>query len=54
MKKIIFLLLALLLLTACGKQAAEKLAAMGYTRIYEFGGINPRPGDIITTEEETN
>ena len=36
------------------KQAAEKLAAMGYTRIYEFGGINTWPGDIITTEEETN
>ena len=34
------------------KQTARKLAAMGYTRIYEFGGIITWPGDIITTEEE--
>ena len=35
------------------KQAAEKLAAMGYTNIYEFGGINTWEGDIVTNEEET-
>ena len=35
------------------KQAAEKLAAMGYTNIYEFGGINTWTGDIVTNEEET-
>ena len=34
------------------KQAAEKLAAMGYTNIYEFG-INTWEGDIVTNEEET-
>lgn len=32
------------------KQAAEKLAAMGYTSIYEFGGINSWPGEIVTEE----
>lgn len=35
------------------KQAAEKLAAMGYTNIYEFGGINTWTGDVVTNEEET-
>ena len=34
------------------KQAAEKLAAMGYTNIYEFGGINTWTGEIVTSEEE--
>ena len=34
------------------KQAAAKLAAMGYTNIYEFGGILDWTGDIVTTEEE--
>lgn len=29
------------------KQAAAKLAAMGYSRIYEFGGINTWRGEII-------
>ncbi len=28
------------------KQAAAKLAAMGYTQIYEFGGINTWTGEI--------
>jgi len=28
------------------KQASEKLAAMGYTNIAEFGGINSWPGSI--------
>jgi len=30
------------------KQAAEKLARLGYTNIVEFGGINDWPGDIVT------
>ena len=34
------------------KQAAQKLAGMGYTQIYEFGGIITWTGDIVTTEEE--
>ena len=34
------------------KQAAQKLAAMGYATIYEFGGINTWTGEIVTSEEE--
>ena len=30
------------------KQAAQKLAEMGYTNIYEFGGINTWPGELVT------
>ena len=30
------------------KKASEKLAAMGYTNIVEFGGINTWPGKIVT------
>ena len=30
------------------KQAAQKLAGMGYTQIYEFGGINTWTGEIVT------
>lgn len=30
------------------KQASEKLAALGYTNIVEFGGINSWPGEILT------
>ena len=30
------------------KQAAEKLAGMGYKNIYEFGGINTWTGEIVT------
>lgn len=30
------------------KQASEKLAAMGYTNIKEFGGINTWEGTIVT------
>ena len=30
------------------KQAAAKLAALGYTNITEFGGINSWPGEIVT------
>ena len=34
------------------KQAAQKLTSMGYTQIYEFGGIITWTGDVVTTEEE--
>ena len=30
------------------KQASQKLADMGYTNIYEFGGINTWTGEVIT------
>lgn len=30
------------------KLAAEKLSAMGYTNIYEFGGINTWTGETVT------
>ena len=30
------------------KQAAEKLAALGYTNITEFGGINDWPGETVS------
>ena len=29
------------------KQASRKLAALGYTNILEFGGINTWPGEIV-------
>ena len=29
------------------KQASEKLAALGYTNVYEFGGINDWPGETV-------
>ena len=32
------------------KQAAEKLFKMGYTNVYEFGGINTWTGEIVTEE----
>ena len=34
------------------KEAAEKLAAMGYTNIYEFGGIIDWTGDIVKDESK--
>lgn len=34
------------------KLAAEKLAALGYTRVVEFGGIMTWTGEVVTTEEE--
>lgn len=34
------------------KQAAEKLFNIGYTNLYEFGGIQDWTGEIVTTEEE--
>lgn len=33
------------------RQAAQKLAAMGYEHVYEFGGINDWPYEIITDGE---
>ena len=32
------------------KQASEKLAALGYTNIVEFGGINDWPGEVVSGE----
>ena len=32
------------------KQAAQKLADMGYTHVYEFGGVNTWSGELVTTE----
>ena len=34
------------------KQAAQKLADMGYRNVYEFGGIIDWTGEIVTAEEE--
>lgn len=34
------------------KEAAAKLAAMGYTQVLEFGGIMDWTGEVISTEEE--
>ena len=33
------------------KQASEKLSAMGYTNIVEFGGINSWPGETVSGAE---
>ena len=33
------------------KQASEKLAALGYTNIVEFGGINDWPGETVSNRE---
>ena len=33
------------------KQAAEKLAALGYTNVVEFGGINDWTGETVSGEE---
>lgn len=35
------------------RQAAEKLIAMGYTRVYDFGGINDWPYDVVAGGEES-
>ena len=32
------------------KEASQKLAEIGYTKVYEFGGINTWEGDIVTGE----
>lgn len=34
------------------KEASQKLADMGYTGVYEFGGIKTWPGEIITDQKE--
>ena len=34
------------------KQAAQKLFDMGYTNIYEFGGINDWTGEIVTDDNK--
>jgi len=34
------------------KQAAEKLVAMGYTRVYDFGGILDWTGETVTDEDK--
>ena len=36
------------------KQAAQKLFDMGYTNIYEFGGINDWTGEVVTDEPAVN
>ena len=36
------------------KQAAEKLAQLGYTNIVEFGGINSWPGETVTGSPSQN
>lgn len=35
---------------ARSKQAAQKLADMGYTNLYEFGGINKWTGSVVKGE----
>ena len=32
------------------RQAAAKLAAMGYVNLYEFGGINTWTGEVVTED----
>lgn len=36
------------------KEAAQKLADMGYSNLYEFGGIIDWTGDIVKTEESNS
>ncbi len=33
------------------KEASQKLADIGYTKVYEFGGINTWEGEIVTGEQ---
>ena len=35
------------------KQASEKLVALGYTNIVEFGGINDWPGETVTEQQKS-
>ncbi len=35
------------------KDASKKLADMGYTNIYEFGGINTWTGEIVSKDDDT-
>lgn len=34
------------------KQASEKLVALGYNNVYEFGGINSWPGETVSGQTE--
>ena len=34
------------------KQASEKLVTLGYTNVYEFGGINSWPGETVSGQTE--
>ena len=34
------------------RQAAQKLADLGYTRVYDFGGIMTWTGDIVSGDEK--
>ena len=34
------------------KQAAQKLADLGYVNVYEFGGIIDWTGEVVTSEQE--
>ena len=34
------------------KQASEKLVALGYSNVYEFGGINSWPGETVSGQTE--
>ena len=45
MKKLVFLLLAVILFTACGKNA-EASTELDYTNIKEFGGILDWPYEV--------
>lgn len=36
------------------KQASEKLVALGYTNVYEFGGINDWTGETVSNQENEN
>jgi len=36
------------------KQAAQKLFDMGYTNVYEFGGINDWTGEVVTETPDTD
>ena len=33
------------------KQASDKLALLGYTKVYEFGGINTWTGEVVTGKD---
>ena len=34
------------------KQASEKLVTLGYSNVYEFGGINSWPGETVSGQTE--
>lgn len=33
------------------KQASDKLVSLGYTNVYEFGGINDWPGETVSEQK---